>query len=426
MSIRRQWVLMLAVMGILMIAIVATLLGVLIRQDFHNIMEESYDTHVAQVIQYTQSAIEKGLSSTEIAVVYESHIQDPISSIRLYKNEQLLVNSTIQSMMMGRHMQDQQTDVYYLQDSDYYLAIERTAGVDAWMLSASFRNVLLRDIAISTVVALIASWAFGLLISKRTSRELKALADYTRILGTEAAEPLPPSHIEELNTIKHAMNRLDRQLKIKKKFQKERMDEIKHQTKTPLAIIASHIEGINDGVLKPDKERLDHVLYQVDLLSDLLNEIKYIDKKEVLPLELETVKICELIQTISKGFQLECDAKGLALIVECDETAVQTDRYKLSQAMYNILSNAVKYTDEGSIHIRGRVVGEVYELLIADTGRGMKNIDQACEAYTKFQSQGEGLGLYIATQIMAQLKGSLQLTSTLNKGTVVSLKIALT
>ena len=100
-----------------------------------------------------------------------------------------------------------------------------------------------------------------------------------------------------------------------------------------------------------------------------------------------------------------------------------TDRYKLSQCVYNLLNNAYKYTGTGgSVVLACRQSGQAVTIGVRDTGPGIAPEDLAhlFDAYYRGQGaqavQGDGLGLYVVRENMQQLGGSVKAYSTLGQG----------
>lgn len=129
-------------------------------------------------------------------------------------------------------------------------------------------------------------------------------------------------------------------------------------------------------------------------------------------------------------YEIQCQGRGVELKVELDpqiETSyVYMDEQRILQVMNNLVSNALKFTPRGgSIVLSGRLNDGQVELRVKDTGRGIKEENQAklfkmfgkLEDKDRINDQGTGLGLLICRDIMIQMDGSIKLESEFGKGT---------
>jgi signal transduction histidine kinase len=118
-----------------------------------------------------------------------------------------------------------------------------------------------------------------------------------------------------------------------------------------------------------------------------------------------------------------------------DEVLVQTDRRALSQIVINLVNNAIKFTDSGSVRLqvlRRCVDGkDVVEISVADTGIGIREEDQAklFAAFARLDAgngksyEGTGLGLHLSQKLAVLLDGSISLSSQYRKGSTFTLRL---
>jgi two-component system sensor histidine kinase ChiS len=155
-------------------------------------------------------------------------------------------------------------------------------------------------------------------------------------------------------------------------------------------------------------------------------------ERGVLTVDLQPVQLRDIVELALKDYAADIRDKGLALNLE--ETAadivVIADEGKLVEALRNIIHNALKFTDNGSITIRTGSEGEYGTIEVTDTGRGMSDR----ELETLFVKEkvlsggpkaGEGatLGLYIARGFMERQHGDITVTSAVGKGSTFTLKV---
>jgi signal transduction histidine kinase len=227
---------------------------------------------------------------------------------------------------------------------------------------------------------------------------------------------------EELESINARLKELDR---MKSDF----VANVVHELRTPLAIIKGNLENIDKGfageVQPKQKEMLGDVFRVVNRLSRLVNDLLDISKIESGKMELnkESLDIIALAEEIVKTFETLAGSKKISLVKEFPDKAVtvNADRDKLTQVFINLMANAVKFTDKGSVTVKiVDMQGEV-EVEIQDTGPGIPR-NQADKVFDKFvrvaaeKKEGTGLGLPIAKDIIVLHKGRIRVESEIGKG----------
>jgi len=202
-----------------------------------------------------------------------------------------------------------------------------------------------------------------------------------------------------------------------------------HELRTPLTIVKGNLDNIDKGFageVKPmQKEILADVFRVINRLTRLVNDLLDLSKIESGKMELnkESLDIVALAGEIVKTFEALAGAKNIGLVKEFPGNAlnVNADKDKLTQVFINLMGNAVKFTDKGSVTVRIiDMQGEV-EVEIQDTGPGIPQ-DQADKIFDKFvrvvaeKKEGTGLGLPIAKDIVVLHKGRIRIESELGKG----------
>jgi PAS domain S-box-containing protein len=171
---------------------------------------------------------------------------------------------------------------------------------------------------------------------------------------------------------------------------------------------------------------------QLSLINDLLDLAK-IESGKVEP-NLEWVACRRVLEEITQTLRPLADAKGLNFDLQLpgeDEVFLRTDRRALSQILINLINNAIKFTDQGTVEICLRKTDDAVEIAVTDTGVGIKPEDQAklFEAFTRLNGrvshrpEGTGLGLHLSQKLAALLGGRIQFESVHGKGSTFSLAI---
>jgi two-component system, OmpR family, sensor histidine kinase BaeS len=450
MSIRKLWLIVLILVATLSIAINALILTSLTDRYFKSYLSETYDEHIDQMITYIVSSLnEENISLRQMAIELESHLDDPIVKIKLYGPQGALLvqvedrdydRRDFDRMGMMDFMfriGDEEVDSFDIIDNGVLLGklnITKQSSAESSVIAMMFKSRLFINSLISTGFAIVITLLVGAYISKRMSKDLTDTAQLAS--NIQIGNPLEnkPSSIKEINQIQNSLHDLNTRLKIKQKSRKTMVDQLVHQTKTPLTILKSHVEAIEDGVIQISKEELAIFQDQIDHLNNILSNMStMIDaEKESEILTLETVDIHQLLNQIILGLRSQFDKKGIELkLISTTKVKLMTDPYKLSQVLYNLLTNAYKYTEKGRVEISVKEAKDTLSISISDTGIGIEpsEISNIFNAYYRGASvtkiPGEGIGLYVVKENLNQLNATIDVQSTLGKGSTFTIKLPL-
>ncbi|MBV1708331.1 MAG: HAMP domain-containing histidine kinase [Erysipelothrix sp.] len=450
MSIRKLWLIVLILVATLSIAINALILTSLTDRYFKTYLSETYDVHIDQMITYIISSLnEENISLRQMAIELESHLDDPIVKIKLYGPQGALLvqveDRDYDRPDMGRmdmmdfmfRIGEEEVDSFDIIDNGVLLGklnITKQSSAESSVIAMMFKSRLFINSLISTGFAIVITLLVGAYISKRMSKDLTETAQLAS--NIQIGNPLEnkPSSIKEINQIQNSLHDLNTRLKIKQKSRKTMVDQLVHQTKTPLTILKSHVEAIDDGVIQISKEELAIFQDQIDHLNNILSNMStMIDaEKESEILTLETVDIHQLLNQIILGLRSQFDKKGIELkLISTTKVKLLTDPYKLSQVLYNLLTNAYKYTEKGRVEISVKEDKDTLSISITDTGIGIEptEISNIFNAYYRGASvtkiPGEGIGLYVVKENLNQLNATIDVQSTLSKGSTFTIKLPL-
>ncbi len=238
-----------------------------------------------------------------------------------------------------------------------------------------------------------------------------------------------------LDRINHRLNRLYQMLQNnQKKIEEQRTDlqgmisDISHQVKTPAANLKMAATLLLEQEL-PRTQQIDHLqsmIVQLDKLDFLMNTMVKSSRLETgaVSLEKQRLPIYETLAMALGSIFLKAEEKYLHVTVDCPEDLiVPHDSKWTSEAVFNILENAVKYTPAGGTIRVGVVRWEAYTKIdIADTGRGIPESAQGAIFKRFYQEpevhkiEGIGIGLYLAREIISRQGGSIKVASVAGKG----------
>lgn len=225
------------------------------------------------------------------------------------------------------------------------------------------------------------------------------------------------------------------------KTQQDNFSHLSHELKNPL----TSIMGFSELLLKQresqdtavdqeqpdlDLQLIERVLSNSHQLLCLINNASEVSRFESdqVELDLKTIDVGPLISSATRTLE-NPHQEDIEVIIDCDRAPqqVQTDPLRLQQIVTNIVGNALRYTETGTIHVTCQISGQDrWSLVVADTGRGISPEDQThvFEPYFRAGSekdyvpQSTGLGLAIVAKLVKLLNGEIELVSEIDKGSV--------
>ena len=212
-----------------------------------------------------------------------------------------------------------------------------------------------------------------------------------------------------------------------KEIVKGLISDISHQTRTPIANMKLYVELLEDEKISENGQNfLQKMKEQMEKIDFLMQSMVKMSRLEtgILQIHKENKNICETIRHAVSSLVPEAAAKDIALYVDCDENmTVFHDSRWTEEAIYNILDNALKYTEQGGkIRIEAQQQELFYKISITDTGKGIAPERQA-EIFTRFYREpevhdkpGVGIGLYLARKIVELQKGYIEVQSEIGMG----------
>ena len=284
------------------------------------------------------------------------------------------------------------------------------------------------------VAILLAAW-----LSKVITAPVTALTEATQAIAQGATTQLPVTSSDELGQMSAAFNRMTSTLETQRDLRRQLINDVSHELNTPLSVIQLEAKGLRDGLQTPESAS-DHIIQEINRLRGLVTDLNWLAETDngELMLTLEASSIFELLaaevgrwQPLSQTRQIE-----LSLQVSPDLPKVNLDRMRMSQALGNILSNAIHCTEAGG-HIvlrAGLECDEALAVSISDDGIGI-HAAELPHVFNRFYRTGQsrsrgiggtGLGLAITQAIVEAHGGTIAVTSDgLGQGVTVTLRLPL-
>ena len=210
---------------------------------------------------------------------------------------------------------------------------------------------------------------------------------------------------------------------------KQMISDISHQTKTPIANLMLYSELLSEEELPPQmRSNVEAIRQQSEKLRFLIDSLVKLSRLEngILTLSPHPQPLQPLLDEIAAQYTRKADEKGLTFTVLPTAAAADFDGKWTAEALGNLVDNAIKYTESGSI-----CVGvQLYELFarvdVTDTGIGIAEAEQP-KIFSRFyrsqavcEEEGVGIGLYLARKIISDQGGYIKLRSEVGIGSTFS------
>lgn len=217
---------------------------------------------------------------------------------------------------------------------------------------------------------------------------------------------------------------------------------VSHDLRTPLSSIVGYSELLSkQNISEKGQNYLSHIKYSSEYISKLVDELLDYTRIEAGKITIEKVPFntTEIIDEVANNVKSAYKTKDINLSLSFSETVnnlnFSSDAYRIKQILYNLISNAFKFTEHGTVHIQAdarQLNGDEYEIGIAvtDTGIGIKKeqqqhiFDEFTQANDEISKRygGSGLGLHISQKLAHLLRGKIYLESYENKGSTFTLR----
>lgn len=202
---------------------------------------------------------------------------------------------------------------------------------------------------------------------------------------------------------------------------------VTHDLRTPLTAIKGAAENLLDDIAGPlgadQREYVEIVRDHATRLAATVNELLQAARIEANQVSLtpESLDVAALVEDVRRGLDALARERGIRVEVHAREVFVLADREKLRRAVENLVSNAIKFTDDGGqVIIEVAVAADAVEVAVRDTGHGIP-ADELPKLFERFyrgsaRKPGTGLGLSIARNLVRLHGGEIMVSSQLGRG----------
>jgi two-component system, OmpR family, sensor histidine kinase BaeS len=301
----------------------------------------------------------------------------------------------------------------------------QAAGASPGATAGSHYLEVQQDTAASIIVVALAAAAgstlLGILIAGRIVAPLRRLqaAASAVAAGDLAHRSGVGKRRDEIGALGRSFDSMAAELERADETRRRFLADAAHELKTPLAVIEATSTAVLEGVYPHDREHLETILQQSQILSRLVADLRTISLAEsgTLPLRLERLDVADLVASVSRSFTARATAAGTVITSEvADGLFVDADRDRLAQVLAALLDNAIRHAASGSVSVAAAAVSGRVRIDVADTGPGIPE-DAIGHVFDRFYQADEsrdrssgtsGLGLSIAKAIVDAHGGTIE------------------
>ncbi|HEY9621627.1 MAG TPA: HAMP domain-containing sensor histidine kinase [Crinalium sp.] len=282
----------------------------------------------------------------------------------------------------------------------------------------------------SMVVGATAAGGLSYLVSRRIVQPLLQMEEITKKFAAGHFDERVPEHeIPELDQLASSFNRMANTLEGVEQRRRELVTDLGHELRTPLTVLNGYLEGLADGAIEPSTQVYDLLMQETRRMRRLVNDLQELSKMEAgyLPIDTHPLDLHPLLHSIVQKFSNQLSTENvleIQLHYPQDTPLVQADPQRVEQILVNLLSNALRYTSEGSITIDVQPIAEYVWIAVIDTGMGIAE-DDLPHVFERFwradrsrdrASGGTGIGLAICRRLVELQGGIIEVESRLNEG----------
>lgn len=299
-----------------------------------------------------------------------------------------------------------------------------------------FLDELNKVLVIIGLFSLVLSVFIGFMIAKQLSKPIRKTSEVAKQIsaGEYTARIEGATSTKEVSELMVSVNTLASVLQKQERLRKQLTADVAHELRTPLTTLQTHLEAMADGVWEPTSQRLQSCQDEVTRVSNIVIDLENLSKADCdnLHLQKKTLSLNALVREALSSYALEIEKKNMHLSIEGEEIKILADTNRLDQAIKNLISNAIKYTQEnGCIHISLSQTNKTATLTVKDDGVGISESDlpHIFERFFRADKSrnratgGSGIGLAIVKSIVQAHGGKVWAVSALGRGSEFTLEL---
>lgn len=286
----------------------------------------------------------------------------------------------------------------------------------------AFRTSVGLALLAAAVLAIVAAISLSWFLARRVSRPITDLAASAESVahGNYDVQVPDGGFGAELHTLAVSFQDMTHSLATTDEARAQLLSDLSHEIRTPLATLEAHIDGLEDGVVKPTHSTFAVMRGQVHRLRRLASDVRLaaLAQEHALDLHPEQVAARDLVAAACTLYEPRFREKGITLEDDCQSVldVVRVDRDRMLQVLGNLLENALRHTPPGGrVRLSCSHHDDTIDIAVSDTGSGIDpdDLDRVFHRFHRLSDAreadtgGSGLGLTIARALVQNQGGDL-------------------
>jgi two-component system, OmpR family, sensor histidine kinase BaeS len=361
------------------------------------------------------------------------------------KNKKILGSSVSPNQEMKNHiLKNSKKNSNEILDNDWnkdkYMVTISTVGQNKGYIYLFYPTDVLRETVFVLKMLIIVTsigtvfLGFGLIgfLSRKITKPLVIMKDATnKIAIGKYRQKIPSKGNDEIAQLSNAIERLGEQLQFYEDSRNEFLTAVSHELRTPLTYIKGYSDILNKGIVKNHEEQTEYLSIinkEATRVAFLVDDLFEMSKLQVGEFQLnkDMANVNSIIERVAMTLRPVAEKKGIKLDIKLSLQIpeIDIDNKRIEQVIYNIIENAIKYTDYGEVTVHSYLQNEYVMIEINDSGIGIpkQEIPKIWDRFYRIDKSrarktgGSGLGLYIAKQIVNSHNGEIMAKSIENHG----------
>ena len=303
----------------------------------------------------------------------------------------------------------------------------------------AFRDRTFNAMALAALIAVCISIIIGFLVSHMLTSPLRRITSTAKqVRDGDLSARTGMRGDDEIDRLGETFDEMATSLERDLKHERRITSDVAHELRTPLMGMLATVEAMQDGVMPADDEHLETVASETRRLARLVQQMLDLSRMEAksTPLNIEKVEMVPFVRQIVTGQEQLFRDHDLRLRFN-DETqgrdaSIEADPDLITQAIINIMSNAMRYTPEGGwVVVSVKAERRGVQVIVSDTGIGIAKEDLPrifsrfwrADASRAREAGGLGVGLSLTQQIVERHHGYISVDSELEKGTTFTIHL---
>ena len=311
-------------------------------------------------------------------------------------------------------------------------AIVRLPATGLLPQDVSFRASVNRLLLFGGLAAGLVALLVGIVLARRATAPARELARAARGFASgDRTRRVSYETPDEFGEMARAFNAMGDAVEEEDRLRRDFAAEVAHEVRTPLAIIRSQIEAIQDGVIEPNPPTVASLHEETLRLTRLMGDLETLASADAAGFSLspQVISLRPLLEETAGRFTVRFEDQGVTLRTELDDSSADVDPSRMRQVVANLLSNALKFTPSGgSVVLSLRPEDGRAVITVADTGPGISAEDLP-HVFDRFfrgrdvRASGSGIGLTVVRELVEAQGGTVAVSSELGAGATFAVRL---